>query len=349
MQMIRNPEIKKMMAAYSIFTGIACVVGLILFSTIKNREVSFLWYNAVTLVYIALVCAAAIVLFLFITKQRYNDLSDLSYEIDKILHANEKAYLVPNKEGELALLTNQIAKMTIRLQEQTEQLQAEKNRLSSSIADISHQIRTPLTSVRMVLHRLMSDELTKEQRNDHFHEINGMLSRVEWLITALLKIARLESGAVVLDKAEIDVYKLIKEVLEPLEIMMELKGIHADIQIQDNAVFQGDFSWSNEAVCNIIKNCIEHTPEGGQLKIRALENALYTQIVITDSGTGVPAEDLPHLFERFYKGKNSDVQNVGIGLNLSRMIIHRENGTVKVRNVKPHGTEFELRFYKGAI
>lgn len=312
MQIIRNPEIKKMIAAYSVFTGVVCAGGLILF-------------NAVTMFYIALVCVAAMTFFVYVTKQRYCDISDLSYQIDKILHANERTYLVPNKEGELALLSNQIAKMTIRLQEQAEQLQKEKNRLSSSIADISHQIRTPLTSVRMVMHRLMSDELTKEQKNDNIHEINGMLSRIEWLITALLKIARLESGVVVLDKAEINVSKLIKEVLEPLEILMELKEIHADIQIRNDVSFEGDFSWSNEAVCNILKNCIEHTPDGGALKIQAEENALYTQIVITDSGTGVPDEDLPHLFERFYKGKNSDLQNIGIGLNLSRMIIHREN------------------------
>lgn len=336
MQIIRNPEIKKMMMLYMAFTFIVSLTAFVVFSP-------------VVMYYILFVCFGALTLFLIHTKHRYEDISNLSYEIDKILHASERAYLVPNQEGELAILTNQIAKMTIRLQEQSEQLQKEKGILSDAIANISHQIRTPLTSIHMTIHRLMKDSLTGEQRNECVCEINSMLSRIEWLITALLKIARLESEIVVFDNKKVAVNELLEMSLAPLEIMMEVKEIHADIQVEQDAAFIGDLAWTNEAVSNILKNCIEHTSQGGALKIRAIENSLYTKITIADNGTGIPEKELPHLFERFYKGENSSAQNIGIGLALSRMIIKKENGTIKVQNVIPHGTEFSITFYKGAV
>lgn len=336
MQIIRNPEIKKMIAVYAIFTFAVCALTCFLFG------------GAVT-GYMALICMAAMLLFLFMTKKRYDDISDLSYEIDKILHATESVYLVPNKEGELAILTNQIAKMVMRLQEQAEQLQNEKGNLRNAIADISHQIRTPLTSIRMTLHQLMNDELTKEERNRSICEINNMLSRIEWLTTALLKIARLESGIAEFAETAVDVSDLIRTALQPLEVMMELKNIHMDMQLQTQAAFTGDFAWTNEAVGNLLKNCIEHTPADGTLTIRTEENSLYTQIRIADNGPGISKEDFPHLFERFYKGKNSAPQNAGIGLALSRIIIGRQNGTIRAANINPHGTEFIVTFYKGAV
>ncbi|WP_342759606.1 HAMP domain-containing sensor histidine kinase [Kineothrix sedimenti] len=283
------------------------------------------------------------------TTKRYKAISSLSNQVDSILHSRQRTNFAPDKEGELALLSSEIYKMTMRLQEQTELLQKEKSHLSSSIADISHQIRTPLTSIRMLVPRLGRKELQPEQRSEYIREIVSLLTRIEWLIAALLKIAQLESGVVAFEQTPIKVKELIQKSLAPLEILLEIKDIALEITIADNVCFKGDFFWSMEAIGNILKNCLEHIPENGAVKITASENPLYTEIIISDTGSGIAIEDLPHLFERFYKGKNSGPGNMGIGLALSRMIISRQNGTIKAQNSNPYGAEFHIRFYKGAV
>jgi signal transduction histidine kinase len=126
---------------------------------------------------------------------------------------------------------------------------------------------------------------------------------------------------------------------------MELRDLELKLSVSDEA-FTGDLYWSVEALSNILKNCMEHTPAGGRIEIKASENALYTEIIVSDSGPGIDPEDLPHLFERFYKGKNSSENTVGIGLALSRMIAAEQNGIIKAENGKARGAVFTLRFYK---
>lgn len=288
MQFFRNPEIKRVLSIYIIFTLLA-VVGA-------------MNCNVFVAIYVFVVCFIALLLFLLFTIKRYQDISYLSGQLDRILHGEERTNFAPDKEGELALLSSEIYKMTVRLQEQSELLQKEKNYLSSSIEDISHQIRTPLTSIRMIVPRLRREELSKEQKNEYVQEIIGLLSRIEWLVTALLKMARLESGTVVFEKYSIGIKDLITKAFAPLEILAEIKELSLEMVIPPDISFHGDFNWSVEAIVNILKNCIEHTPCKGGLKIEAAENPIYTEIIITDTGPGIPSKDLPHLFDRFYKG-----------------------------------------------
>ena len=140
---------------------------------------------------------------------------------------------------------------------------------------------------------------------------------------------------------------LIQKSCAPLLIPIELRG--QQLRIRADGDFSGDLAWTCEAVGNIVKNCMEHTPAGGTIEIIAQENALYSEIVIRDNGTGIPPEDLPHIFERFYKGKNTDGKSFGIGLALSRMIITGQGGTVNAANRKPAGAVFSIRFYKGTV
>lgn len=336
MKCFRNPEVKKFVLIYMAFVVLAVFAGTLCFGVLEA-------------VYLLVVCLGAMGLFLAFTGKRYADIADLSYQLDRILHGEERTTFVPDREGELAVLSGEIYKMTVRLQEQTELLQKEKSYLSSSIADISHQIRTPLTSIRLILSRLRRETISEEEKKEYVQETLSLLSRIEWLITALLKIAKLESGTVALEQKSISVKELVEKAWEPLEILAEIKEISLKMDILSEVCFVGDMSWSVEAVGNVLKNCMEHTEGRGFLTVEAGENPLYTEIVITDSGTGIGKEELPHLFERFYKGKNASTENVGIGLNLSRMIIHRQNGTIKADNVHPHGAMFVIRFYKGAV
>lgn len=237
--------------------------------------------------------------------------------------------------------------MTIRLREQQQTLTREKAYLADSIADISHQIRTPLTSINLLIGLLSEPKLTDARRQQLIHELYELLSRIDWLITTLLKISRLDAGTVQFKQEQVSLEELLKKSCVTLLIPMELRG--QELRIHADGAFRGDLSWTSEAIGNIVKNCMEHTPEGGRIEIEATENALFSEIIIKDNGTGISPEDLPHIFERFYKGKDSDGKSFGIGLALSRMIIAGQGGTVKAENRKPVGAMFTIRFYKGTV
>ena len=190
-------------------------------------------------------------------------------------------------------------------------------------------------------------ELTDECRNQLTNELYELLDRIDWLITTLLKISKLDTGTVSFNKETVSLETLIKRSCSPLLIPMELRG--QELILRAEGDFYENPAWTSEAVGNIVKNCMEHTPDGGRIEINAAETALYSEIVIMDNGTGISPEDLPHIFERFYKGKNSDGKSFGIGLALSRMIIAGQKGTVKEENRKNAGAMFTLRFYKGTV
>lgn len=299
--------------------------------------------------YMLITCLLFLSAFWMLTRKRYECLEKLSSQLEEILYGNDRMDFVPDEEGELAVLSSRIYKMTIRLREQAGQLQEEKTYLKDSLADISHQVKTPLTAVRLVMKRLRNPELTRQETRELLMESECLLSKVEWLMDALLKAARLESGTVEFSGDEISVKKIVQKALEPLEILMDIRGIEAVTDIQEAIRFRGDFFWSVEAVENLLKNCLEHTPDGGKLFLKAEENPIYTGIWIRDTGAGFAEKDIPHLFERFFRGKDSEPSGAGIGLSLAAMIIRRQNGTIRAGNLPEGGAEFHIRIYKGAV
>lgn len=334
MSLFRNEEIKKQIIIYVIFNIIAFF--------------GVLFINIICSIYIIIVCLVIESISLYFTKKRYNDISELTYKIDKILHNNNYTNFDVNKEGELAVLNSEIYKMTVRLREQSERLENEKNYLKDYLADISHQIRTPMTSIKMIISRLSSQEITFEERFRLIKEISKLLTRIEWLITALLKVAQLKSDTVKLKKEKISVEKVISKALEPLRIQAEIKNVEIKQKIENGTNYKGDFYWSIEAISNILKNCIEHSENGGSIEIISKINPIYTEIVITDEGNGICKEDLPHLFERFYRGNNSGSESIGIGLYLTKMIISKQNGVITAKNRENKGAEFNIKFFNEA-
>lgn len=281
------------------------------------------------------------------TYKRYRRISSLADDINQVLHGDSSIDFDNYSEGELSILHSEIYKMTVRLREQQQKLINDKKYLADSLADISHQIRTPLTSINLLVERLSASGLTDECRHQLTNELYGLLDRIDWLITTLLKISKLDAGTVSFNKETVSLEVLINKSCAPLLIPIELRG--QELIIRAEGDFYGDSAWTSEAVGNIVKNCMEHTPDGGRIEIDAAETALYSEIVIKDNGTGISPEDLPRIFERFYKGKNSDGKSFGIGLALSRMIIAGQRGTVKAENRKSAGAMFTLRFYKGTV
>lgn len=290
------------------------------------------------------VCTILNIVHLANTYKRYRRIQELSSDINRILHEDIHVSFDKYEEGELAILESEVQKMVIRLREQQSQLLADKRYLADSIGDISHQIRTPLTSINLLLSFLSEPDITEEKRQKTIRELYELLSRIDWLITTLLKISKLDAGTIQLKQENVRMKELIQKSVEPLLVPIELRG--QELKIETEGQFIGDVNWTSEAIGNIVKNCMEHTPAGGSLQIKANENTLYREIVIEDTGCGIAPEDLPHIFERFYKGKNSSEKSFGVGLALARGIINTQNGTVKAENKKEGGARFTLRFYK---
>ena len=334
MNFLRNHEVVKTLSL-QIFISVSAIV------------VAFVWdkrFGVFTFILVMLLLLISTVS----TYMRYKCIYELSADVDRILHGNDmNLSLDKYQEGELAVLQSEIHKMILRLREQRQQLQEDKSYLANALADISHQVRTPLTSINLLVDLLSEPDITDERRMKLTHELMALLSRIDWLITTLLKISKLDAGTVQLKQETIALQELICKATEPLLIPIEIR--EQNLYIETNGTFTGDVSWSVEAISNIVKNCMEHTPNGGEIRIIASENLLFTEIVISDSGTGIAKEDLPHIFDRFYKSKNAGDKNFGIGLSLARMIITNQNGVIKAENNATKGALFTIRFYKGTV
>ncbi|MBQ9120700.1 MAG: HAMP domain-containing histidine kinase, partial [Lachnospiraceae bacterium] len=265
---------------------------------------------------------------LLLYRKRNRQIQALSEELNRLLHEDYSIRFDDYQEGDLAILANELSKVTIRLKEQAESLGKEKRQLADSIADISHQIRTPLTSLNLLLAAVGKKELAPEEQRKKLFQAKRLTGQIEWLIEALLKLAKLDAGSVVFEQQKVCVKELVKAAVEPLLVPMELREQQLTLELAEDAVYSGDFAWSKEALGNVLKNSVEHIGDGGTIHIRATQNVIYTELVVSDDGPGIATEDLPHLFERFYKGKYAGEQSVGIGLALARAIVVQQNGTI---------------------
>lgn len=335
MKILNNPELKKALFLQISAGIIFCLIGLFIGS---------LLFAGITF----LICTFYISVYICSAKKRYSAISDLSLSIDKILHGQEQILLTDSSEGELSILKSEIQKMTVRLKESTDSLKGDKILLTDAIADISHQLRTPLTSMNLTVSMLLSEDLTSERRISLSHNLKKSLQRIDWLIESLLKISKIDSGTASFKHQTVLVSDILKKSTEPFEVAMELKNQKLKMSVQ-NEKYTGDEDWSIEAFSNLIKNCIEHTSEGGIIEIIARETAIFTEVIIKDNGNGFDEKDIPYLFKRFYKGKNSSSESVGIGLALSRMAIIQQNGTITAKNRAEGGAEFIVRFYKVTV
>lgn len=273
-------------------------------------------------------------------------IKQISQQVNAILFQQKDVYIPYYKEGTLSFLESEIVKLVNRLSEQNRLLLEDKIVLKQSLEDISHQMKTPLTSLNLVHERLKITEGVEKKKL--LKEQQLLLEKIEWLVITLLKIAQIDSNTVIFQKENISQKELYNKLVKPFEIQLELKDISIEFQTDQTYIENIDILWTLEALSNIFKNCIEHIEKGGHINIIMSSNPLYNEIIIQDNGNGIHSEDLMHLFERFYKGKNATQQSVGIGLSLSHMIIKKQNGTIAVENTYP-GAKFTIHFYKEVI
>ncbi len=253
-----------------------------------------------------------------------------------------------NGEGSFSLLKNDLYKVTVRLREQSELLQKDKTALSNLIADISHQIKTPLTSLG-VFADLLAEDPPEAERRAFVERMRTQIGRIQWLVAVLLKLAKLDAGTAVFKREPVNVRRLIEKALEPLQIPLEIKRQELVIRGEDGVSFIGDLNWSVEALTNVVKNCVEHTPEGGKIEISYGVNALYTEIIVSDDGEGIASRDLPNIFNRFYRRENTGDNNVGIGMALAKAILTAQGGDISVRSQHGVGTSFNIRVFSGVV
>lgn len=329
--MLRNREIRILLLVMST-VGLVSVVAVYTFPS-----------AAVMLVLLTTLLLISCV-FVF-TYWRYREIEKLSDYLKKISNGDYSLDVRDNHEGELSILKNDIYKVTLMLSEQSSLLQRDKVRLTDAISDISHQLKTPLTSMMVMADLLDNVDLPDLKRIEFTQNIHRQLERIDWLVSSLLKLSKIDAGTVVFKQEPIVVKELIQKALDPVLIPIDIKEQTISVTGKETVSFLADLNWTIEALINILKNCVEHTQQGGAIDISFSDNALFTEVVIADNGKGISKEDLPYIFNRFYKGKGGSEDSIGIGLAMAYSIITSQHGDIEVKSEQDQGTTFQIKFY----
>ena len=308
-----------------------------------------LFFSAPCAVIAAVASAFFLVFYEWLFAQRRDNVMKLCDDIDRILRNDDTISFDEYKEGELSVLSAEIHKMTIRLREQNAALLTEKQFAKEALEDISHQLRTPLTSVMMILGLMNDSELTEKDRAEYLRDLYELLARMKWLIETMLSLSRIEADAVKFAKNTVSCRELIAQSIETVSVTAELKSVEIRTEINGEPEFIGDLHYTSEAIVNLLKNAIEHTPQGGTVTVTANGSNISSNITISDTGEGIPEKELPHIFERFYRSSEYTKNGFGIGLAFAKKVISAQDGNLKATNCKPHGAVFAIHFYKTTI
>ena len=325
---LRNKELKQAFFLY-------LAVGTLLISTAFLRD----WGTGVSVLLCWSLCG---LLLWFIEWWRYNALKHLSGDLDELLLHGTALPIGKYEEGELSLLADQVQKLTLKLTEARDALQKDKAFLADSLADISHQLRTPMTAMHLNLSLLQGPD--QENHRERIRDLRSLLQRMQWLVEALLKLSKLDAGTVELRMEEVSLKTLLKQATEPFAIVMDLQEQDLHISCQ-NCILHCEPVWTAEAIGNVVKNAIEHNPPGGVISLTGKDTPIFTEITIEDEGGGFLPEELPRIFDRFYRGKHQDPKNCGIGLSLARSILTAQEATIRAEN-RGKGARFTIKFYK---
>ena len=282
-------------------------------------------------------------------RRRERKLKELTLYLLKLQDGAELPPFESFEEGQLGVLQSEIYKMVNLLDEETKKSKRQNHYLADMLSDISHQIKTPLAGITLRTDLLKDPELPEEKREEFVEKIDRQTEKITWLVRNLLTLAQLEADMLKLKKEIVSARELVETAIGPLNILAELKGVELKTSLPEGTALTCDKAWTAEALSNVIKNCIEHVSAeaGKHVWISVTENNFAVTFTIQDDGPGIPAEELPHIFERFYKGKNSSKNSVGIGLSMARQLFLQQNGTIEAAIEAGKGTTFRIRFYNG--
>ncbi len=332
----KTSEGKELLKKYGIEKDAYSVISM------KNQEKDIIITNGIILITANLLFVLTFIVYL---KCRQVKIEKLTKYIQKLSNKDYSLDIEENSEGELNSLKNELYKITVMLKETAEIAVASKEALSKSVSDISHQLKTPLTSILILLDNLNeSENMDNDTRKDFLREISKQIKDMNFLVIALLQLSRLDAGVVEFLNEEINLSIMINEIKNNLEIMSEVKNVELDIKGKKDVYINGDYNWNKEAIQNIVKNAIEHA--SSKVTIDITENDVYCKVEITDDGGGINEDDIKHIFERFYKASNSSENSIGIGLSLAKEIIEKQNGYITVESKIGIGSKFIIKYMK---
>lgn len=286
-----------------------------------------------------------VVAFFYVHRRREKKLEELTAYLMQVQNDLSLPKLEESSEGQIGILQSEIYKLVVLLKQRSDSANRQREYLAKMLSDISHQIKTPLTSITLMTDLLKSPELSEDKRMEFAERIDQSVNRITWLVKNLLVLSQLEADMLKLKKERVSARKLVEQAYHSLELMAEVKGIALNIRVDEKISMVCDLRWTAEALSNIVKNCLEHTPSGGQVCISCEQNNFSTNICIEDNGEGIAKEQLSHIFERFYKADNASPNSVGIGLSMAKQIILQQNGVINVESEPGKGTSFLIKMY----
>ncbi len=288
-----------------------------------------------------------ILIFYLYDKNKSKKIKEITKMISKINNRQFDIDINDFNEGELSILKNEISKTTTMLRQVADNSVKDKLNLKDSLGDISHQLKTPLTSITIMIDNILDNpDMDEKTRKKFLINIKREILNINFLVMSLLKLSKFDANVVKFNKESVYLKDIIIESIKNVSMIKELKNITIKVSGDDNIKLLCDFKWQVESITNILKNSIEHTSEYGTVEVNYSENKLYTRILIKDNGKGIDSGDLPHIFDRFYKGKNGSDDSFGIGLSLSKTIIEKEGGSITVKSTPNIGTIFTIKYLK---
>ena len=312
---------------------------------IKENKTIFVSYFIILLFIYLIICLVYLTIIINNDKKKDKEINEVIKIIEEINNKNYSFKMKDINEEDLSLLKNEIYKTTIMLNEISEISKKDKKELEESLEDISHQLKTPLTSILIMIDTLLDDgDMDQNTREDFLRNMKREVMNINFLVKSILKLSRLDTNTVKFISKKESVKEIIKEAILNVSLLSDLKNVKIETNLSDSFI-TCDYKWQIEALTNILKNSIEHSYENNKVLIESSENNAYVKITIKDFGTGIAKEDINHIFERFYKGKDSDYDSIGIGLALSKSIIEKQNGKISVES-SDDGTTFIIKYFK---
>lgn len=293
---------------------------------------------------IGLGCASMICFGIYVSIRKRQDKKLTNY-LMKINSGNYRLNFEDMKEDQISVLSSEIYKTTVMLREQSERSVTEKQKLKDSLSDISHQLKTPLTSIMIMLDGILEGDMPEELKREFLGDIRNSITHLTFLTQSMLTLSKLDANTITFHEEKVRLSDIINISISNTSAIAQDQGVEVKGECPDITI-ECDMKWVCEAVTNIVKNCIEHTKKGGSVTLMAEENPLFIKLTIEDTGCGITKKDLPHIFERFYKGSNSSDTSVGIGLALSKSIIEKCGGYISVQSTEGKGSKFTIKFFK---
>ena len=312
---------------------------------IKNDK-DYHTFLVINMSFLTITIIILLILYIRYNHKKENDIKDIIKCIEQINKKNYELQIDSISEDELSILKNEIYKTTIMLKESAENSNKDKLNLKKSLEDISHQLKTPLTSILVMLDNIIEDpDMDVNIRNDFVRDIKRNVVNINFLVQALLKLSKFDSNTVHFIKEENDLKSIIKESIKNVSPLCDLRNINIEFNAKEKSKIVCDVKWQIEAITNILKNSIDHSKDNQKVIINIENNNVYSTVEIKDFGDGISKKDISHIFERFYKGENATSDSIGIGLALAKTIIEEDNGNISVESNK-NGTKFTIKYFK---